>query len=409
MEEQRRPSTSRRQFLQGRSAAEEAAYWARRAVDRMSSGAGEKRRSFTLEVARRAMATQFQVLLNAGQASRPIDPRDSTAAGDTVEDAPSAGDDPRSAAATDDRADSALEPPLDDGAQVEAAVAALDIVEQLEDQLSIYRPHSELSRLVERAKGAPIVVEHLTSGLFDLLVKAVELWELTEGAFDITSGPLSKVWGFHERRGRWPGDVELASARAAVGSDALRPDHERHRLEFLRPVELNLGAIGKGYALDQAAESLCFAGVTDFLIHGGMSSVLALGARAGDRGWPVGLMHPLRPDQRLGELLVRDRALGTSGCGNQFFHYRGRRLGHILDPRTGMPAEEVLSATVIAESATEADALATALYVLGPAGAERVLSRRPDLGALLVLPGERGGALEVVSWNINEDDWRPSQ
>jgi thiamine biosynthesis lipoprotein len=142
-------------------------------------------------------------------------------------------------------------------------------------------------------------------------------------------------------------------------------------------MELNLGAIGKGYALDRAADALAAGGIHDFLLHGGNSSVLARGNRildfglpildSGqddqtlaslppqskiqnpkskiDPGWTVALRHPLRPDMRLAEFVLRDQALGTSGSGTQFFHYQGQRYGHIIDPRTGWPADKLLSAT----------------------------------------------------------------
>src|SRR5262249_4156409 len=137
-------------------------------------------------------------------------------------------------------------------------------------------------------------------------------------------------------------------------------------------VEINLGSIGKGYALDRMAELLVAEGIENFLIHGGNSSVLGrgVGQESGvrsqeleetereTRGWWVGLRHPLVPERRIGEICLRDRALGTSGSGTQFFVHEGKRYGHILDPRTGRPAEGTLSTTVAAPTGAEADALA---------------------------------------------------
>jgi thiamine biosynthesis lipoprotein len=134
-------------------------------------------------------------------------------------------------------------------------------------------------------------------------------------------------------------------------------------------------------------------------MHGGQSSVVARGTQGpsvgGRHGWRVGLRHPLRPDRRLATITLDDKSLGTSGSGTQFFVDRGRRLGHILDPRTGRPAEGVISATVIAESAADADALATALYVLGPAGLPTI-APPGAAAAVLVLP-EAGGTRVIVA------------
>jgi len=142
-------------------------------------------------------------------------------------------------------------------------------------------------------------------------------------------------------------------------------------------------------------------------VHGGQSSVLARGTQGpaveGRRGWRVGLRHPLRPGRRLATITLADRALGTSGSGTQFFIDRGRRLGHILDPRSGEPAEGVISATVLAGSAGEADALATALYVLGPGGLPLVAPPRGDTAAILVLPGA-GTAIRVLLANLADAD-----
>jgi hypothetical protein len=137
--------------------------------------------------------------------------------------------------------------------------------------------------------------------------------------------------------------------------------------------------------------------VPSALVHGGASSVRAIGGQgidpSGRRSWPVGVRHPLRPGRRLATVQLADRALGTSGSGTQFFIERGRRLGHILDPRTGVPAEGVLSATVVAPTAAEADSLSTALYVLGPAGLARVAPAGGAVGAILVVPGKAAGAV----------------
>jgi thiamine biosynthesis lipoprotein len=312
-----------------------------------------------------------------------------------------------------------------DPAGPEAAIAALDLVERLEAQLTVYRDTSEVMAINRLAAGEAVAVE---PGLFDLLMRAVDFAQETDGALDITSGPLIRTWGFHRRQGQMPSDGEIAAALTLVGSRFLELDEPARTIRFLKSgMELNLGAIGKGYALDRAAGELVSAGIGDFLIHGGNSSVLARGnrqsAECGTRnaesdhaarrapqtafplGWSVALRHPLKPDMRLAEFRLINQALGTSGSGTQFFHHQGRRYGHILDPRTGRPAEQVLSATVIAPTAEQADALSTAFYVLGLAGAQEYCIRHSEIGALLVTTSSAGSmALHPV--NLRDEQWR---
>ncbi|MFM8804937.1 MAG: FAD:protein FMN transferase, partial [Planctomycetia bacterium] len=204
---------------------------------------------------------------------------------------------------------------------------------------------------------------------------------------------------------------ELATARAASGMQWVEIDADGSRVRFTRPgVELNPGAIGKGFAIDRVLDRLRGRGVASCLVHGGSSSVRAIGAQGfpapGRRGWPVGVRHPLRPGRRLATVQLDDRALGTSGSGTQFFIDRGRRLGHILDPRTGVPAEGVLSATVIAPTAAEADSLSTALYVLGLEGLSCVAPAGGPVGAILVVPGESAGAVRVHAANLDVETFR---
>ena len=155
----------------------------------------------------------------------------------------------------------------------------------------------------------------------------------------------------------------------------------------------------------RAASSASFVGVRSVLIHGGASSVRAMGCQGPQvgtrRGWRVGLRDPLRPARRLATFTLVDRALGTSGSGTQFFVDRGKRMGHILDPRTGQPAEGVISATVLAPTASESDALATALYTCGPQGLARIAPRGGNVSAIMVIPSKKADRLRVLLANID--------
>jgi len=288
----------------------------------------------------------------------------------------------------------------------ELGVDALDLVEQIEARITVYRDTSEIARLnATAAEGW----QSVSPDLFALLLHARDLQERTGGAFDCASGALTRAWGFLERRGRTPADGAFAAARERSGLRLVEFDEPGRRVRFLRPgVELNLGAIGKGWAIDRALGELRAAGVESVLVHGGQSSVRARGVQGpalpGRRGWRVGLRHPLRPAQRLATITLDDRALGTSGSGTQFFVDRGHKLGHILDPRTGRPATAgVISATVIAPEAADADALSTALYVLGAEGISSVAPPGGEGGAILVLPGTTPGAIRVVIANLDAE------
>jgi len=293
------------------------------------------------------------------------------------------------------------------GASTDVGLAALDMVDQLEAQLSIYRADSEVSQLNQQAGNQPVKVSQT---LYQLLQECKTLYQRTEGCFDITSGPLSKLWGFHRRQGELPQNEAIQATLQDVGSQWLSLDPSELTVEFERPnLEINLGSIGKGYALDRCSLLLEDASIEDYIMHGGMSSIIARGSRqlndAEQPGWNVALRHPLKPEQRLAEIRLHNRALGTSGSANQFFYHRGKRFGHVIDPRTGHSANEVLSATVLAPTAAQADALATAFFVMGKENTFRYCEQYPSLGALLVLPGNLKGSIQIETCGLNENDW----
>jgi len=287
------------------------------------------------------------------------------------------------------------------------AVEALDLVDEIESRITVYRDESALTRLNAAAAAGWQPVD---ADLLQLLLLARAQGERTGGAFDMAAGSLVRTWGFLRRQGRTPTPEDLERARAAAGMRHVEIDEAGRRVRFTRPgIELNPGAIGKGWALDRVMDLLRDRGVDNALVHGGASSVRARGVHGpglpGRRGWAVGVRHPLRPGRRLATVYLADAALGTSGSGTQFFIDRGRRLGHILDPRSGLPAAGVLSATVIAGSAAEADSLSTALYVLGPAGLDTIAPAGGDVAAILVVPGAAAGAVRVLAANLPDDAW----
>jgi thiamine biosynthesis lipoprotein len=279
--------------------------------------------------------------------------------------------------------------PLGTPGATAAAESALEEIDRLEAQLTVYRDDSEISRINQQAATEAVAAEER---LFELLELSARLTAETGGAFDVTAGAIVKAWGFFRGPRRVPAPDELAEALARVGMRHVELDAERRTVHFRRPgVEFNLGSIGKGYALDRAAELLADRwGVRSGLLHGGHSSVYAMGTEPGDgRGWAVGLCHPWQPERRLALVRLRDRALGTSAATFRHLEYNGRKLGHILDPRTGWPAEGMASTSVVAPTAAEADALATAFYIQGMEAARAYCATHPDIGAVLLAEGAR--------------------
>lgn len=261
---------------------------------------------------------------------------------------------------------------------MEQALDALQLVDDIEQRLTVYRPDSEISRVNREAASHPVQVSEST---FQLLETAVRWSQQSAGRFDITAGPLVKVWGFTERKGRKPPPDELQAALEVVGFEKLVLNPAQRTIEFAVPgMSINLGGIGKGDALDRIAAKLLANGIDDFLIHGGQSSVLARGnqSTSTDRGWAVGIGHPTRPNQRLAGVWLRDAALGTSGSGKQFFHHRGKRFGHVIDPITGYPTTDLISLTVRMDNATDADAGGTAFFLAGSSHLSRLAEANPN-------------------------------
>ncbi|WP_337176311.1 FAD:protein FMN transferase [Paludisphaera sp.] len=292
---------------------------------------------------------------------------------------------------------------------LELASRALDRVEELERQLTIYNDESEVSRLNASAHLGPVVVEE---GLFRLLELARAISEWSGGAYDVTAGALSLAWGFVRGPRRVPTDRERAEAMARSGWRKLRLDPATRSVSFAVPgMVINLGSIGKGYAIDRAVDVIRGHLLpTSALVHGGRSSLYALGSPPGrfaDR-WEIALRNPYDEASPLGVFRVRNRAIGTSGGAFQNFEAGGRSYGHILDPRSGEPADGPASVTVLAPTAAEADALSTALYILGPDAARDLVARRADVGVVFVDQGPPDRGPRVVALGLGPGDFATS-
>ncbi len=257
-------------------------------------------------------------------------------------------------------------------ADKQAAAIVFAEMKRIEGLLSVYDPQSEIARL--NASGS---IRASDETMF-VIKKAVEFCRASEGAFDITVGPLVELWGFRDKKYRHPSDEEIASALRTVGCGKLLIDEQAHTVSFsVAGMKVDLGGIAKGYALDCAAGKLRESGITGCLINAG-GQVYGLGGN-NNRPWRITVKRP-RSRGTTGAILLRGMSASTSADYEQFFSFDGKRFSHIMDPHTGSPAESGLqSVTVIAGDALTADALSTAIFVLGKKGGEELARRFPGV------------------------------
>jgi thiamine biosynthesis lipoprotein len=273
----------------------------------------------------------------------------------------------------------------DEGTLRAAGEEALAEIAWADAELSRYRPGSAVFWLNASAGGRPL---HLDARVLALLEQSRRLSAATLGAFDPTVGPLLRAWGFVGGRGHMAESARLAAARLLVGMEHLELDLAAGTARLAAPgMELDLGAIGKGFALDRAMAVLEEHEVERVLLHGGTSSVHVLGPGPDGGPWRMGWRVPGRsPEVEVVELLAP--AFSVSAPHGRSFVHEGRVLGHVLDPRIGLPVEGALSAAVGGASSTVCDALSTALLVLGEAGLPRLRSLFPGASLRLARTAE---------------------
>lgn len=351
--------SSRREFITGRSLQSEIVQAADEAGQALLEGGGDghPQSGRMVAISTKAMACDFHLLLNSGP-------------------------------------DSSIETWF--------ASDALALIHRLEDQMTVYRRHSDLMTINESAALEPVDVE---PRLFDLLKHSIGIAQATDRAFDPTSQPLVSLWRQHRDAASIPTQTEIDGVLRKLGVHKICFDDQHHTIQFDdAAVSMNLNGIGKGYALDRAAEVMAENSIANYMVHGGASSVLARGEHKTLGGWPVGIRNPLFPSERLATILLRDQAMATSGSGVQFFRHAGKRYGHILDPRTGWPVEELVSVTVFAPSAAEADALSTAFFVMGLEKVREFCQNRSDISVLLIPPPRHGRSLEITNLGFPDED-----
>ncbi|MCC7375043.1 MAG: FAD:protein FMN transferase [Verrucomicrobiales bacterium] len=278
-----------------------------------------------------------------------------------------------------------------------AGEEAIAEVHRIEAELSAFRPESQIARL-NREAGRHAV--RVTPELLSLLQHACQLSQATRGAFDITVGPLLKAWGFRQPTGQVPSHEELAAATKCIGTDKIHFDPALHLVKFQHAgVSVDLGAIGKGYALDRAADLLREAEITSALLHGGTSTIVAVGSQPDGAPWRVALDPPTLlartpapsgntelPATPFAVVELRDESLSVSAVWGKGFEVEGTYYGHVIDPRAGRPVTGAWLAALVLPSATESDALSTALLVDGVPLQETLRLHLPGARSLLVYP-----------------------
>lgn len=262
-----------------------------------------------------------------------------------------------------------------------AAAAAFEEVDRLDAQMSNYKETSELSYINRTAWKTPVIVE---PEFFGLLKYSLDNSRAVSGAFDITVGPLMRTWGFFRGEGRLPSAREIKATLKTIGYKHVTLNNTKRTIAFDLPgVEIDLGGIAKGYAVDKMAEQLREAGIKSALINAGSSSLYAIGAPPGEAAWQVAVRDPLDSRQTIENVYIKDASLSTSGSYEKFFKIGEKIYCHIMDPRTGFPVEGMLSVTVIAPSGVETDLLSTTLFVLGVKKSKEFLKSRKDVRAII--------------------------
>ncbi len=273
------------------------------------------------------------------------------------------------------------------------AFAAIAEVDRL---MSNYRADSELAGVNASAATSPVTV---SAPLASVIAAAREVSDRSGGAFDITVGPLVRLWGFHDKKPHLPTPGELAAVRPLVDYRNLLVDEGGRTIRFARPgVEIDLGGIAKGFAVELAANVLRRHGLAGFVDAGGNQYMLGL--PPGKPSWTVGVRDPDHADGLIGTIDSQAGSVSTSAGYATFLVANGKRYGHILDPRTLHPTDACLSVTTIAADGTLADAVSTAAFVLGPERGLALIDSFPGMSGLIVFRGRDGKPAVVMTKSL---------
>ena len=280
----------------------------------------------------------------------------------------------------------------DAAARTAAINEAFGAIVEVDRMMSNWKPESELMVANRAAAAAPV---HLSDPLFAVIKAGLQVGDRSGGAFDLTIGPAIEMWGFRTRKPHLPGDAEIAALRPAVNYRNVVLDEGAHTMRFARPgVEVDLGGIAKGFAVELAAGALRKRGLAGYIDAGGNQYML--GRPPGKSSWTVGVRDPDHPGELLGTLDLPEGSVSTSAENANFLTINGKQYGHILDPRTLRPAESgALSVTLYAPDATIADAVSTAALVMGPQHGLSFIDSFPGMMGLITFR-KPDGTIEIA-------------
>jgi thiamine biosynthesis lipoprotein len=276
----------------------------------------------------------------------------------------------------------------DETAAKRAAQTAFERIAALDAIMSDYRPNSELMQLCRKAGGDPVPVNE---ALFYVLSRAQEVSRLSEGAFDVTVGPVVRLWRRARKTQQLPDSQKLAQARALVGYQNVRLDHKARTVQLLKSgMQLDLGGIAKGYAADEALRKLEENGITRALVAAG-GDIAVSKPPPGREGWTIGIAPLEDPNQKPSRyLFLHDAAVSTSGDAEQYVEIDGKRYSHIVDPRTGIGLVGRQSVTVVARHGIDADSLTKVVSVLGPERGLAIIDGLDGVAAFVVRKTDNG-------------------
>jgi thiamine biosynthesis lipoprotein len=262
---------------------------------------------------------------------------------------------------------------------------AMTSLRELHNRINLFDPESEISRLNRTAADAPF---RCSDELWALLGECRRAWEETEGAFDVSVGPLMRLWGIHRKRETLPTDEEIAAALELVGLDRIVFDDDRHTVHFSRPgMYLDFGGIAKGYALQVVLGLLRERNVSPVLVDLG-GNIGGTGTPPGRDAFRIGIRNPFDTGDTLGTVQLRDRSIATSGNYERQIVIQGRTIQHIVDPRTGQPVANFAGVTILTPRPVNSDIFSTAVFVRGETLAQKLVERNPGTGIVLVRQGE---------------------
>jgi len=260
----------------------------------------------------------------------------------------------------------------------QASQAAFEELDRIEEQLSRFIPGSDIAQLNALQAGQWIYVSQTT---LDCLLQARQISQQTDGAFDVTVGPLFDCWHDADGFDLTPTDEQINTAKNQTGIHLIAFNEEDCAVGVhTDTVKIDLGGIGKGFAVDQMIAILRDWDIASALVHGGQSSIYAYGSGQADKGWPVTISNPKNPDKIVEILHLRNQALSGSGMLSKGFH--------VINPRTGYPVRDRITTWALAESAAQADALSTAFMIMSTQEIELLCRQHHQISALVALPEE---------------------